>query len=108
MSLGDPTADNVLAFDNVEVRQERRQPLITQLMVHKIVHRQSGLTPETWFEMAGARRNTRSAADPLNIVVKHGRLDVRRQFFSIRVIDGWNEIPPDVKAEEKASRFRAR
>jgi len=87
---------------------EERRHQADMAMVHKIVHRQSGLTPETWFEMAGARRNTRSAADPLNIVVKHGRLDVRRNFFSIRVIDSWNEIPPDLKAEEKAQRFRAR
>ena len=86
---------------------EERRHQADMAMVHKIVHRQSGLEPETWFEMAGARCNTRSAADPLNIVVKHGRLDVRREFFTMRVIESWNEIPPDVKAVESAARFRA-
>ena len=42
--------------------------------------------------MAGARKNTYSAADPLNIVVRSGRLDINRQFFSIRVIESWNAI----------------
>jgi len=87
---------------------EERRHQADMAMVHKIVQRKSGLDPETWFEMAGARRNTRSAADPLNIVVKHGRLDVRREFFTMRVIESWNEIPPDIKAVESAARFRAR
>ena len=92
---------------NPQLSPERRHQA-DMAMVHRIVHGQSGLDPETWFEMAGARRNTRSAADPLTILVKTGRLDVKRQFFSIRVIEGWNEIPPDVKGEEKAEHFRAR
>ena len=85
---------------------EERRHQADMAMVHKIVHRQSGLEPETWFEMARARRNTHSAADPLNIVVKHGRLDVRREFFTMRVIESWNEIPPDVKAVESAARYK--
>ena len=47
---------------------EERSHQADMAMVHKIVHRRSGLVPETWFEMAGARRNTRSTGDPLNIV----------------------------------------
>ena len=77
-------------------------------MVHKIVHRQSGLVPETWFEMVGARRNTRSAADPLNIVIRRGRLDLRREFFAERVAARWNEIPGEMRSGENTARFRAR
>ena len=33
----------------------------------------------------------------MNIRVKHGRLDMRRNFFSLRVIDSWNQIPSEVK-----------
>ena len=55
---------------------EERRHQADMAMVHKIVHRQSGLEPETWFEMAGTRRNTRSAANPLNIAVRNGRLDI--------------------------------
>ena len=87
---------------------EERRHQADMAMVHRIVHGQSGLEPETWFEMAGARRNTRSAADPLNILVKTGRLDVRRNFFTIRVIERWNAIPAEMKAMENTARFRAR
>jgi len=34
--------------------------------------------------------------------VKHGRLDPRRNFFSIRVTEDWNNIP----AEEKSGQQR--
>jgi hypothetical protein len=50
----------------------------------------------------------RNAADPLNLKVTHGRLEVRRNFFSERVIEGWNRIPASVKKEEKNTTFRSK
>jgi len=76
--------------------------------VHWIVHEQSGLYPGTCFEMSGARRSMRSAADSLNIVVKTGRLEVRRNFFTIRVIEKWNAIPVELKAMDSTACFCAR
>ena len=44
--------------------------------------------PAEWFSMAGeAARATRATADPLNSRVKHGRLEVRRNFFTARVTE---------------------
>ncbi len=40
------------------------------------------------------------------IRVKHGRLDMRRNFFSLRVIDSWNQIPNEIKRIEKCENFR--
>ncbi len=88
------------------LRERRHQA--DMAMVHKIVHKQSGLEPETWFEMAGGRRHTRSAADPLNIVLRRGRLEIRRQFFAERVIEDWNAIPNEIRGAESTARFRAR
>ena len=42
----------------------------------------------------------------MNIRVKHGRLDMRRNFFSLRVIDSWNQIPSEIKRIEKYENFR--
>jgi hypothetical protein len=42
-------------------------------------------------------RATRSTADLYNLKVRHGRLDQRRSFFSIRVVEDWNRIPAEVK-----------
>jgi hypothetical protein len=40
---------------------------------------------------SSGQRATRQAADPLNIRPKAARLEVRRQFFSQRVVENWNE-----------------
>jgi hypothetical protein len=43
------------------------------------------LKNETWFELAWARgHGTKSGADPLNIRVEKGRIEVRKNFFSNR------------------------
>jgi hypothetical protein len=56
-------------------------------MVHKIMHGESGLKPGTWFKRArDAVHATQSRADPLNIKNKTGRLEIRKHFFSMRVI----------------------
>jgi ribonuclease P/MRP protein subunit RPP40 len=78
-------------------------------MVHKILHGRGGLDYTTWFEKAeNGPRATSSTADPYNLKVKHGRLDQRRNFFSIRVIEDWNRIPADVKRVEKSETFPAK
>jgi hypothetical protein len=41
-----------------------------------------------------------------NLKVRHGRLDKRRNFFSIRVIEDWNSIPAEVKRMDKRENFR--
>jgi hypothetical protein len=77
-------------------------------MVHKILQYKGGLK-ETWFEMAGdSVRSTRAGpgADPLTIRVRNGRLDMRRNFFSPRVTEDWNEIPAEVRRLRKCEIFR--
>jgi hypothetical protein len=55
-------------------------------MVQKILHGRGGLDYTTWFERAeNGPRTTRSTADPYNLKVRLGRLDQRRNLFSIRV-----------------------
>jgi hypothetical protein len=39
--------------------------------------------------------------------VKHGRLDPWRNFFSIRVIEDWNSIPPEVKRVDNSESVKA-
>jgi hypothetical protein len=53
---------------------------------------------ETWFKMASdIERVTRAAADPLNLRIPAPRLSVRKNFFSQRVLESWNKIPPALK-----------
>jgi hypothetical protein len=87
---------------------EERRHQADMHMVHKIMHAESGLDPATWFERAEtATHATRRAADLLNIKAKYGRLEVRRNFFTLRVISNWNNIPAELKSRRGAASFKA-
>ena len=81
----------------LQTLEERRHQAYMH-MVHKIIHTSKGLQSETWFEMAGdSARPTRANADALNVKVMHGRLEIRRFFFSVRVTKQWNTVPSHMK-----------
>jgi ribonuclease P/MRP protein subunit RPP40 len=83
---------------NLPTLLERRHQA-DMVMVHKILHEKGGLDHTTWFEKAeNGPRSTRNTADPYNLKVKHGRLDLRRNFFGIRVIRG---LEPDTGGYEE-------
>jgi len=61
----------------------------------------------TWFEMASeGERTTRQSADPLNIKPRAARLEVRRNFFSQRVVEDWNKLPKTQKNVETVNSFK--
>ena len=55
---------------------------------------------------AGGGRLTRMTADPDTLKIPAARLDVRRNFFSQRVPEQWNRIPPALKQARLAAAFR--
>ena len=83
-----------LGLDTLEERRHQADMALT----HKILTKREGGNPEEWFTMASeAARVTRTASDPLNVRVKHGRLDIRSNFFSVRVTEPWNSVPSNIK-----------
>ena len=65
------------------------------------------MDPAEWFSMAGeAAWATRATANPLNIRFKHGRLEVRRNFFTVRVTELWNRVPTDIKNKRTIDAFK--
>ena len=85
---------------------EERRHRSDMAMVHRILSEEDTMAAEL-FEMAAAGgRRTRVAADPLNVVVKHGRLDIRKNFFSIRVTEPWNNVPAEIKRSRTPASFR--
>jgi hypothetical protein len=76
-------------------------------MVHKIMNGYAELDPETWFERETEPVHaTRSITDPLNIKFSTGRLEVRRNFFSVRVIQSWNVIPIEIRQRTSPESFK--
>ncbi len=77
--------------------------------VYKILHGVTKVNASSWFEMASVNaRTTRQVSNPWNIRPKHGRLEIRRNFFSMRVINPWNQIPEDIRAAKTVTSFRNR
>ena len=64
----------------------------------------------TWFDLVGNEpaRLTRNTSDPLNIVKKPARTEIRKNFFSQRVIDKWNAVPHDLKRVKTVNTFKTR
>jgi hypothetical protein len=54
--------------------------------MYKIVTRKSAVNSSVWFEKVNAEGMvTRQAADPLNMKMPAARLELRKNFFSVRV-----------------------
>ena len=88
---------------------EDRRTLYDLVQVYKIVHKVDDVPYGMWFELVGNTpgRVTRFSQDPLNIVTKPSRTDLRRNFFSQRVISKWNDLPDSVKAVESVKVFKS-
>jgi hypothetical protein len=62
---------------------------------------------ESWFKLAAeAPVQTRQAAGLMNIVKPRARLEMRANFFSVRICDRWNGVPDDIKMARSAGQFK--
>jgi ribonucleases P/MRP protein subunit RPP40 len=85
---------------------EERRHQADMLLMYKIVHGGENLTRDTWFRPHKNAANTRQRVDPLNVRVNHGRLEIRRNLFSVRVGELWNTVPADIKRAGSAKSFK--
>ncbi len=75
--------------------------------MYKIVTGKSAVDANTWFERVNAEGvMTRQAADPLNVKIPAARLEVRKNFFSVRVCEKWNSIPSEIKNSRNVRSFK--
>ena len=63
---------------------------------------------ETWFDLMGPdpARPTRLTGDKNNIKKKFPKLELRKQFFSNRVVEDWNMLPSEVKLSKNVKTFK--
>ena len=78
------------------------------VQVYKIIRGKDKVDPSTWFELVGSEpaRITRHTQDPDNIVRQAPRLDLRKYFFSNRIIERWNNLPSDIRTTVKRETFK--
>jgi hypothetical protein len=76
------------------------------LQTYKILSGKEKVDPNCWFTMASDNeRVTRQSADPLNIRPGTPWLDIRRYFYSQRVVDSWNSVPHAIKNSVSVTAF---
>ena len=84
---------------------ERRRWIQDMTQTHKIIHRRDKLSPTKLFTLRESSVFTRTAEDPLHLDSARARLDIRRNCFSMRVVNNWNNIQYSDKSRGMA-RFR--
>ena len=92
----------------LESLQDRRTRL-DLLQTFKIIKGIDNVEKEFWFRTYGesVARETRQSSYPDNIVPSNvPRTDLRRNFFSQRVVKLWNELPGYVKESRNISIFK--
>ena len=77
------------------------------IQVWKYLHKQKP-GGEKLFKMSNEQhtRLSRHTFKPWNISRPHANLDVRRNFFTVRVVDNWNSLPHEVQDAEDLNRFK--
>ena len=95
-----------LAELGLETLEERRHRM-DMAQVYKIVTGKDKVNSETWFTMArDGQRLTRGNAHPLSLKKQRSRLEVRRNFFSQRAVNSWNNIPSVIKDTKTVTSFK--
>ncbi len=89
------------------VTLEERRHQMDMLQTYKILNGKEKVNPSCWFTMASdSERVTRQSADPLNIRPGAPRLDIRRYFYSQRVVESWNNVPLHIKKSVSVTAFK--
>ena len=78
----------------------------------KIITGKSNVVPETWFTFASSNTTdeavrTRATTGYFNLVQPPiPKTEIRKNFFSYRVVDHWNRLPDQVKMSQKTNDFK--
>jgi hypothetical protein len=95
-----------LAELNMTTLEERRHQS-DMLQVYKILRGHDNVRADQWFTMAASGgERTRQSTGVLNLRKPRSNLEVRANFFSVRVVDDWNVIPESIKMAKHPSQFK--
>ena len=88
---------------------ENRRVYLDLMEVYKMIYGISKINRAEIFELVSDqdRRPTRGSECPNNIIIKRCSLDIRKNFFSTRVVRSWNELPTDLKMCKNMNMFKA-
>ena len=87
---------------------EERRKRGDMIEVWKVLHHEEDVNVSTWFTMASDRggQQTRQSSDKLNLVLPSFKHDIRKYFWSVRVIEDWNSLPSYIKSATNINSFK--
>ena len=76
--------------------------------VWKIMHGEVNVDPNIWFDRAAEHsiRTTRQASSPFNLRPRPWNLEIRKNFFTHRVVKPWNDLGFDVQNSDSIDSFK--
>jgi hypothetical protein len=87
-------------------RENQRQFLHKRIKIFAVLNGVNTNERRRWTLTAGLQWRVRPSADPLNIRPGAPRLDMRRYFYSQRVVDSWNSVPHAIKNSVYVTAFK--
>ena len=98
--------DKLVELGLLSLQTRRLQYDLTQTF--RIIRGFDDVKSEIWFTLVGENpaRITRHTSDPLNIVKVTSKSEIRRNFFSLRVVEHWNQLPAETKRAKSVAAFK--
>jgi len=86
---------------------EERRARGDMIQTFKILNGFTNIQPSKLFKFTKDRHelNTRNSATNA-LVPERSRLDIRKSFFANRIVEQWNDLPPDVRNAESVNHFK--
>ena len=94
-----------LGMTTLEERRERGD----LIQAYKVLTGKERVSYQTWFQMCielEDMRGTRTRAGMFNVERMEGRLEIRKNFWSVRVANKWNQLPDIVKSAKTVNCFK--
>ena len=88
---------------------EQRRKRGDMIQTWKIIHGADNVQKETWFEMTAdgeAVHRTRLTKDKTKIVKPRTKNKLRENYFSVRVVDEWNQLSQRVREAKTINSFK--
>ena len=100
------TYEEKLSELNLTTLSERRKRA-DMIETFKIIRGHNNVEKSTWFQnVRNDGTQTRNSSIPDNLKKTQSKTDIRKNFFSVRVINSWNELPNDLKTDSSVKNFK--
>ena len=79
------------------------------MQVFKVLKGFDRVDPSKWFDMfehGSEGIKTRNSMGAYNLLKPKAKLEVRRKYWSVRVVDKWNRLPNELKLRSSVSSFK--